>query len=212
MHVALGTGEQASFGTRPFDAEDAADPTELFQNWYSEAAKTEPNDPNAVALATAGAAGIPSVRMVLVKRVDQRGFSFYTNAGSRKGQDLEQNPRAAICFHWKTQRRQVRVQGVVHELPAQEVDDYFHTRPRRSQIGAAVSAQSRPLESRETLEAAALNFESRFRGEIPRPFYWSGYVLEPQTIEFWQDGEFRFHDRMVFRRTADGWDKVRLYP
>ena len=210
--MALGIAEQASFWTRAFDANNAADPVELFRNWYGGALKTEPADANAVALATASASGIPSVRMVLVKRIDKLGFSFYTNAESRKGQELQENPRAAMCFHWKTQRRQVRIEGHVHELSAEDADSYFHSRARRSQVGAAVSAQSRPLASRDELEASALAFEDRFPGEIPRPAFWKGYVLEPKSMEFWQDGAFRLHDRMLFTRSGSTWEKVRLYP
>jgi pyridoxamine 5'-phosphate oxidase len=150
--------------------------------------------------------------MVLMKRIYEEGFSFYTNAESQKGRELRENPRAAMCFHWKTQRRQVRVQGRVRELPVQEADKYFYSRARRSQIGAAVSAQSRPLESREKLERAAAEFAAQWPDEVSRPAYWRGYVLEPQQIEFWQDGAFRLHDRMLFSRAADGWQKVRLYP
>jgi pyridoxamine 5'-phosphate oxidase len=210
--VALEIQQEPFSGTRHFDAEDATDPIELFQIWMSEARRTEPNDPDAVALATASADGMPSVRMVLMKSIYRGGFSFYTNSESQKGRELRENPRAAMCFHWKTQRRQVRVEGRVHELPPQEADRYFHTRARRSQIGAAVSAQSSALESRELLERAAHQFEQQWPGEIPRPAYWRGYVLEPQRIEFWQDGAFRLHDRIVFSRTTAHWDKMRLYP
>lgn len=210
--MALAIAQEASFRARPFDAEQADDPIELFRIWYNEAVQTEPNDPNAVALATASASGVPSARMVLMKRLDQRGFSFYTNAESRKGKELSENPRAAMCFHWKTQRRQVCVQGVVSELPSDDADAYFHSRSRGSQIAAAVSAQSRPLESREKLERAALELDAHCSGEIPRPADWRGYVLAPESIEFWQDGAYRMHDRMVFVRTDKGWKATRLYP
>ena len=165
--------------------------------------KTEPNDPDAVSLATATADGVPSVRMVLMKRLDERGFSFYTNADSRKGSELLENPHAAMCFHWKTQRRQVRIAGVVRELPAQDADHYFHSRGRQSQIGALASAQSRPLESRAELEAAVRELTERYPGDVPRPEYWRGYVLEPQRIEFWQQGDDRLHDRIVFTREGN---------
>ena len=210
--MALAIAEGPFSETRHFDAEEATDPIELFQTWMSEAKLTEPNDPDAVALATVSSAGMPSVRMVLMKRIYQQGFSFYTNAESQKGCELKENPNAAMCFHWKTQRRQVRVQGRVREMPAQEADKYFHSRARRSQIGAAVSAQSRPLQSRKDLERAADELEREYPGEVPRPDYWRGYVLEPQRIEFWQDGAFRLHDRIVFSRSPNGWDKTRLYP
>lgn len=198
--------------TKHFDADEATDPLALVKRWLHEAAITEPNDPDAAALATSTPDGVPSVRMVLIKQVCERGFSFYTNAESRKGRELQANPRAAICFHWKTQRRQVRASGRVTELPPEEADRYFHTRSRRSQIGAAVSAQSRPLETRATLEGAADDFENRCPGVVPRPAYWRGYILEPEQIEFWQDGAFRLHDRMLFTRAGECWQKIRLYP
>lgn len=177
-----------------------------------EAIATELNDPDAVALATVSPDGMPSVRMVLMKRLDERGFSFFTNAESQKGRELRENPRAAMCFHWKTQRRQVRIEGEIRELPPEEADTYFHTRARRSQVGAAVSAQSRPLETRAALERAANEYEQQHPGVIPRPAYWRGYVLQPSTIEFWQEGAFRLHDRIVYLRTHGSWRKTRLYP
>jgi pyridoxamine 5'-phosphate oxidase len=195
-----------------FDAEGADDPFELFRVWMAAAAATEPNDPEAVALATASADGAPSVRMVLMKRLDARGFSFYTNAESHKGRELLANPRAAMCFHWKTQRRQVRVEGDVLQLPAEDADAYFHSRGRRSQIGAVASAQSRPLASRAELEASAAEIAQRYPGEVPRPDYWRGFCLVPRSIEFWQDGPDRLHDRIVFERNGEGWGKTRLYP
>jgi pyridoxamine 5'-phosphate oxidase len=201
---------------KPFDAEDAEDPLELFRIWLAEAARTELNDPEAVALATSTAGGNPSVRMVLMKRLDERGFSFYTNAESQKGRELLANPNAAMCFHWKTQRRQVRVAGTVSELPPDDADRYFHSRGRLSQIGALASQQSRSLESRAELEARTAAVAKQYPGEVPRPDYWRGYVLRPERIEFWQDGEGRLHDRMVFvsvgARADEGWTKTRLYP
>jgi pyridoxamine 5'-phosphate oxidase len=197
---------------RRFDAEDAVDPIALFEVWMSEAAKTEPNDPEAVALATANRDGAPSVRMVLMKRLDQRGFSFYTNAESQKGRELAENSPAAMCFHWKTQRRQVRIEGAVRELPDEDADAYFHSRGRVSQLGALASAQSRPLGSRAELESAVRELAARYPGEVPKPDYWRGYVLDPRRIEFWQDGESRLHDRVVFTRDAESWSKMRLYP
>ena len=195
-----------------FDAETAADPCLLFREWMDLAAATESNDPDAVALATATADGFPSVRMVLMKRLDERGFSFYTNSESQKGRELLENPQGAMCFHWKTQRRQVRVEGAVRELPKEDAEAYFHSRGRRSQIGAVASQQSRPLGSREALEAAAKSLAEEFPEAIPRPEYWRGFVLEPRKIEFWQDGADRLHDRVVFLRVADGWVKGRLFP
>jgi pyridoxamine 5'-phosphate oxidase len=195
-----------------FDAESALDPLELFGRWMEAAAGTEVNDPEAVALATANAEGHPSVRMVLMKGLDQRGFAFYTNAESRKGCELAENPWAAMCFHWKTQRRQVRVEGRVRELPAEDADDYFHSRGRRSQLGAVASAQSRRLGSRAELEARAAEAAERFPGEVMRPDYWRGYVLEPERVEFWQDGADRLHDRVVFVREGGGGARMRLFP
>jgi pyridoxamine 5'-phosphate oxidase len=190
----------------------AEDPLALFHLWLREAEKSEPNDPNAAALATATADGDPSVRMVLMKRADERGFCFFTNAESRKGVQLHENPRAAMCFHWKTLRRQVRVAGNVTELEAADVDAYFHSRSRTSQVGAAVSRQSRPLASREELEAKVRRFAEEHPGEVPRPAYWKGYCLYPERIEFWLDGPDRLHDRFLFTREAGDWKQIRLYP
>jgi pyridoxamine 5'-phosphate oxidase len=188
------------------------DPIALFRAWIQEAEATEPNDPNAVALATASREGLPSVRMVLMKRVDERGFAFYTNAESQKGLELAENPHAAMCFHWKSLRRQVRISGSVTELPAEDADEYFHSRSRLSQLGAAASAQSRVLESREVLEAKVRALEAEFPGEIRRPDYWRGYVLRAERIEFWQEGAGRLHDRYLFLRAEEGWRVERLFP
>jgi pyridoxamine 5'-phosphate oxidase len=195
-----------------FDAETAEEPIALFCDWLCAATETEPNDPNAMSLATATADGRPSVRIVLLKRVDQAGFAFYTNAESRKGAELEANPHAALCFHWKSLRRQVRVEGTVTELPGEDADAYFHSRSRGSQIGALASQQSRPLESRDRLEALAADLEEQYPGEVPRPAYWHGYLVRPESIEFWQDGAHRLHDRIVFTREGEGWRRTRLYP
>jgi pyridoxamine 5'-phosphate oxidase len=192
--------------------DSGSDPTALFRAWLNDAESGELNDPNAAALATASRDGMPNVRMVLVKRVDERGFSFFTNAESQKGAELAENPRAAMCFHWKSLRRQVRVLGPVEELSASEADEYFRSRSRLSQLGAVASAQSRVLESREVLEANVRRVDSEFPGEIPRPDYWKGYILRPQRIEFWQDGAGRLHDRFLYTRTADGWQVDRLFP
>ncbi len=189
-----------------------SDPFEWFALWLKEAEKSEPNDPNAAALATSTPDGHPSVRMVLIKRVDDRGFCFFTNAESKKGLELQSNPKAALCFHWKTLRRQVRVDGWVTELEAGEVDEYFHTRSRNSQIGAAVSHQSRPLESREELEAKFRKFAEQHPGEIPRPPYWCGFCIHPEQIEFWMQGDYRLHNRFLFTRESDRWERSRLYP
>ncbi len=193
-------------------ASQASDPLALFEVWYEEAKKSEPNDPNAVALATSTVDGKPSVRMVLMKPVRDRQFCFFTNAESRKGRQLAANPRAAMCFHWKSLRRQVRVEGTITELGASDVDAYFHSRSRQSQVGAAVSQQSRVLGSREELERMAREFAEAHDGEIPRPNHWRGFELHPVEIEFWIDGEFRLHDRFLFTRSEGGWDRVRLYP
>src|SRR6202789_711877 len=188
------------------------DPIATFRAWLKDAEAAEVNDPIAVALATASRDGTPSVRMVLMKRVDERGFAFYTNAESQKGVELAENPRAAMCFHWKSLRRQVRISGTVVELPARSEEDYFHSRTRLSQLAAVASAQSRVLESREALEARVRELGEEFPGEIPRPEYWKGYVLRPESIEFWQDGAGRMHDRFLFVRTEDGWRMDRLFP
>ena len=188
------------------------DPLELFQTWFSEAEASEPNDPNAVALATASKLGVPSVRMVLMKRVDERGFGFFTNEESEKGQQLGENPVAAMCFHWKSLRRQVRIEGEVTVMSSAEVDGYFHSRSRRSQLGAAVSAQSRLLASRALLERQVQEFDAAHPGEVPRPDYWKGYCLRADRIEFWIDGKDRLHDRYLFRRLGGGWEMERLYP
>src|ERR1700761_9515511 len=192
--------------------ESATDPITLFQRWLKDAEAREVNDPDAVALATSTRDGIPSVRMVLMKRVDNDGFRFYTNAGSQKGTELSENPRAAMCFHWKSVRRQVRVSGTVTELPAGDVDEYFHSRSRLSQLGAAASLQSRVLASREVLEARVKELEAEFPGEVSRPDYWRGYLLRPERIEFWKDGAGRLHDRFLFSRDGDAWRKERLFP
>lgn len=188
------------------------DPLGLFDAWLKEAEESEPNDANAAALATSTADGLPSVRMVLAKRVGDRRFCFFTNAESKKGRQLTENPKAALCFHWKTLRRQVRVEGTVSELEPSAVDAYFHSRSRASQIGAAVSDQSRILASREELEEKVREFGEAHPGKIPRPEYWRGFCLSPEQIEFWIDGADRLHDRFLFTRDGGGWEQVRLYP
>jgi pyridoxamine 5'-phosphate oxidase len=188
------------------------DPLIPFQQWLQEAESSEANDPNAVALATATADGFPSVRMVLLKRFDERGFCFFTNGESEKGKQLGQNPRAAMCFHWKTLRRQVRIEGSVTELPPADVDAYFHSRSRKSQIGAAVSQQSQPLASREVLEEEVRQFSEQHPDEVPRPPYWCGYCLYAERMEFWMDGPDRLHDRFLYTRESGHWKRNRLYP
>lgn len=194
-------------------AEQTTDPMALFQEWFALARAKEINDSDAVALATADGDGQPNARMVLLKGADERGFVFYTNSESQKGTELAANPRAALCFHWKSLRRQVRVQGAVAPIGEAESDAYFASRPRDSQVGAWASQQSRPLESRFALEKAVARYAAKFAvGEIPRPPYWMGFRLEPQRIEFWQDRPFRLHDRHVFTRAGSGWHQQWLYP
>lgn len=191
------------------------DPLALFADWYAEAEKSEPNDPSALTLATVGPDGTPSARMVLLKGYDSSGFVFYTNYESRKGRQLIEHPKAAMLFHWKSLRRQVRLEGPVSQTTAAEADAYFATRARGSQIGAWASEQSRPLESRFALEKRVAEFTARHVvGTIPRPPHWSGFRLQPTLIEFWQDGAFRLHDRLEYRRTAfEGpWSTRTLYP
>jgi pyridoxamine 5'-phosphate oxidase len=190
----------------------AADPIARYHEWLRQAEGSEPNDPNAAALATSTANGEPSVRMVLVKQADERGFCFFTNVESQKGIQLAENPRAALCFHWKTLRRQVRVAGTVTQLDSGEVDAYFHSRSRKSQMSAAVSAQSRPLGSREELVDKVHAFAQQHPGEIPRPPFWRGYRVRAERIEFWMDGADRLHDRILFTRDSDGWLRTPLYP
>ena len=189
------------------------DPTALFESWMAEAARSEPNDPNAVCLATATSDGRPSARMVLLKGVDRRGFVFYTNLESRKGGELAANPNAAMCFHWKTLQRSVRVEGVVEPVSAGEADAYYASRARGSRIGAWASRQSRPLEGRWALEKAVAEYTMKFGvGEIPRPPHWSGFRLLPARVEFWRDMPFRLHERRVFHRAGVGWEIETLYP
>ena len=195
-----------------FDAGNAVDPIALFGTWFELAKASELNDPNAMALATATADARPSVRMVLLKKVDAKGFTFFTNTQSQKGQELIANPHAALCFHWKSMRRQVRVEGAVESVSVADSDDYFHSRSRRSQIGAVASQQSRPLASRSDLEEKATELAAKYPGVIPRPEHWRGFLVVPERIEFWQDGADRLHDRIVFVRDGDVWGKVRLYP
>jgi pyridoxamine 5'-phosphate oxidase len=194
---------------------EKADPLALFADWYAEAQKSEPDVPDAMTLATVGPDGMPAARMVLLKGYDAEGFVFYTNTQSRKGEHLTSHPKAALLFHWKSLKRQVRLEGPVTPTTAVEADDYFGTRQRGSQIGAWASDQSRPLESRFALEKRVAEFTARHMiGKVPRPPHWSGFRLQPRLIEFWQDGAFRLHDRLEYRRTsADApWSTRTLYP
>ena len=196
------------------DLFDEGDPFALFAAWLGEATASEPNDPNAMALATVDETGMPDVRMVLLKGFERDGFVFYTNLESSKGRQLAAVPKAAVCFHWKSLRRQVRVRGPVEPVTPEEADAYFSTRARLSRIGAWASRQSRPLESRFALEKAVARYTARFAaGAIPRPPHWSGFRIAPQEIEFWRDGAFRLHDRVRFSRDmGEGWTKSRLFP
>ena len=195
------------------DLDNVVDPFALFAEWFGEAKSAEPNDPTAMALATVDADGMPNLRMVLLKGVEDGGFVFFTNFESNKGRELLANPKAALCFHWKSLRRQIRMRGPVEQVDKAEADTYFSTRPRGSRIGAWASKQSRPLESRFALEMAVASYAAKFAlGDIPRPDYWSGFRLTPVEIEFWKDGKFRLHDRVCFRRAGDGWERARLYP
>ena len=203
----------SEIGLTTGDFTEENEPYSLFGAWLADAEKSEPNDPNAVALATVDPAGLPNVRMVLLKGFDERGFVFYTNFESQKGQEIMSSHKAAMCFHWKSLRRQVRIRGDVEVVTEEEADAYYATRPRGSRIGAWASKQSRPLEGRFALEKAVAEFTARYAiGEIPRPAHWSGFRIKPVSLEFWHDRPFRLHDRMEFRRVNDGWQKVRMYP
>ena len=208
--------DQSSAATdAPQDFTEATDPLALFHAWMRDAEAAEPVDPEAMALATADAEGLPNVRMVLLKGADQRGFVFYTNRDSAKGNELGANAQAALLFYWKSLGRQIRLRGPVEPATDAEADAYFATRHRESRIGACASQQSRPLASRAALEAEVARLTAALgTGEIPRPSYWRGYRLVPLEIEFWRSGAFRLHDRIVFRRGAplQPWTRTRLYP
>jgi pyridoxamine 5'-phosphate oxidase len=189
------------------------DPFGQFASWFSEAQNTEPNDPNAMILATATASAKPSARTVLLKAWDERGFVFYTNLESRKSAELKQNPAAALLFYWKILHRQVRIEGDISLVDDAEADAYYASRPRLSRLGAWASAQSRPLPDRATFEAKLAAYEKQFPGEdIPRPPFWSGWRLKPDYFEFWQDQQYRLHDRLTFTRAGTDWEPGRLYP
>ncbi|RYC15379.1 pyridoxamine 5'-phosphate oxidase [Ciceribacter ferrooxidans] len=197
------------------DFTEENEPFTLFGTWLKDAEASENNDPNAVALATVDENGLPNVRMVLLKEFDTRGFVFYTNFESQKGREILGQKKAAMCFHWKSLRRQVRLRGEVEVVSDEEADIYYRSRPLGSRIGAWASKQSRPLESRFALEKAVAEYTARYAlGDIPRPPYWSGFRIKPVSIEFWHDRKFRLHDRIEFRReTVDSpWTKVRMYP
>jgi pyridoxamine 5'-phosphate oxidase len=197
------------------DFTEESEPFHLFAEWLKDAGEQEINDPNAVAVASVDEFGMPSVRMVLLKDFDEHGFVFFTNFESRKGRELLGQGKAAMCFHWKSLRRQVRIRGLVEVVSDAEADDYYESRPRGSRIGAWASKQSRPLESRFALEKAVAEYTARYAiGTIPRPPHWSGFRIQPLTIEFWHDRPFRLHDRVEFRRedVTGEWEKVRMYP
>jgi pyridoxamine 5'-phosphate oxidase len=191
------------------------DPFELFAEWLKEAEDREPNDATAMALASVDESGLPDVRMILLKGHDERGFVFYTNVESAKGRELSAQPKAAAVFHWKSLRRQVRVRGPISQVSDAEADAYFNSRALQSRLSACASDQSRPLDSRATLEARVKTLAERYKdGVVPRPAHWSGFRIMPLAIEFWQDGAFRMHDRVQFTRGAVGkaWKRQRLYP
>lgn len=197
------------------DDQSGENPFLLFNEWLSEAHESELNDPDAMAIATVDGDGLPNVRMVLMRRFDERGFCFFTNLESQKGEEILGQKKAAAVFHWKSLRKQIRIRGPVELVSDEEADEYYNTRPRGSRIGAHASKQSRPLESRFALEKEVAKYTAKFNvGEIPRPQYWSGFRIKPLSIEFWNDGQFRLHDRMRFDRKTleDDWDTVKLYP
>jgi pyridoxamine 5'-phosphate oxidase len=195
------------------DITDTKDPIALFQEWLGEAEAQESLNPNAMALATATPDGRPSVRMVLLKGVDERGFVFYTNAESRKGLELDTNAYASLCFYWKSLRRQVRIDGAVSVVSDQDADAYFDTRDRGARIGAWASTQSRPMEGRFDLEKNIAKYAAKFNvGPVPRPAYWRGYRVSPDAMEFWVERRSRLHDRWVYHRGDDGWTTERLFP
>lgn len=208
----MDTAESAK-SERPAARAPAQEPIVRFGEWLAEAEAGEPNDPSAMALATTTADGSPSVRMVLLRGFDARGFVFYTNLESRKGDELAGNPRAALCFHWKSLKRQVRVEGRVESVSPEEANAYFASRARGSQIGAWASDQSRPMASRFDLEKRVAKFAAKFgTGAVPRPEHWSGFRVVPEAIEFWRERRFRLHERIVYIRSGDGWTTARLFP
>lgn len=191
---------------------NASDPIDLFSDWLAAARETEFSDPNAMSLATVDENGLPDVRVVLLKGLDKDGFVFYSNAQSAKGEQLK-NPKAALCFHWKTQKRQVRVRGPISEVSDAEADAYFARRARGSRVGAWASDQSRPVTDRQVMVNRVAEMNMKFKdSEVPRPPHWKGWRVAPEHIEFWQDGAFRLHDRIVFEPSGAGWNKTRLYP
>ncbi len=213
MHIGSILHNMSDIGLTTGDFTEESEPFALFATWLKDAEASEINDPNAVALATVDADGLPNVRMVLLKGFDVRGFVFYTNFESQKGQEILGQKKAAMCFHWKSLRRQVRLRGEVEVVSDAEADEYYESRPLGSRIGAWASKQSRPLEGRFALEKAVAEYTAKYAiGNVPRPPHWSGFRIIPSSIEFWHDRKFRLHDRIEFRRDGDGWSKVRMYP
>ena len=193
---------------------DLNNPIDLFNKWFSEAEKTEINDPNAVAVATSDRENQPNVRMVLLKGISDKGFVFYTNFKSKKGEEIKYNLKASMCFHWKSLRRQVRVLGLVEEVTNQEADEYYNSRPYKNKIGAWASQQSAVLDKRETFLTKVKEFEKKYedKKKVPRPQYWSGWRVLPKEIEFWLDGEGRIHERLLYTKKNKAWEKKLLYP
>ena len=193
---------------------DLNNPIDLFNKWFSEAEKTEINDPNAVAVATSDRENQPNVRMVLLKGISDKGFVFYTNFKSKKGEEIKYNLKASMCFHWKSLRRQVRVLGLVEEVTNQEADEYYNSRPYKNKIGAWASQQSAVLDKRETFLTKVKEFEKKYedKKQVPRPPHWSGWRVLPKEIEFWLDGEGRIHERLLYTKKNKAWEKKLLYP
>lgn len=213
MHIGSILHNMSDIGLTTGDFTEVSEPFALFATWLKDAEASEINDPNAVALATVDEDGLPNVRMVLLKGFDARGFVFYTNFESQKGQEILGQKKAAMCFHWKSLRRQIRLRGEVEVVSDAEADEYYQSRPLGSRIGAWASKQSRPLEGRFALEKAVAEYTAKYAlGNVPRPPHWSGFRIIPSSIEFWHDRKFRLHDRIEFRRDGDGWSKVRMYP
>jgi pyridoxamine 5'-phosphate oxidase len=210
MDLAALRAEYALGGLHESDL--APDPTSMFRTWIAEAAASGMHEPNAMVLATASAVGVPSCRMVLLKGVDEGGFRFFTNLGSRKGSELSANPHCSLLFPWHPLERQVRIDGVAEELAREDVTAYFATRPRGAQLGAWASRQSRVVRSREELDEEFAAMEERFPDEVPLPDWWGGYVVVPEAVEFWQGRPGRMHDRLVYRREGDRWRTERLAP
>ena len=194
--------------------QDIANPIDLFKNWFSEAEKTEINDPNAVALATSDENNQPNVRMVLLKGLSDDGFVFYTNLESKKGLELKKNLKASLCFHWKSLRRQIRVLGLVEQVTKKEADDYYNSRPYKNRIGAWASSQSKVMDKRENFLEKVKEFENKYNDQksVPRPPHWSGWRVIPHEIEFWLDGEGRIHERLLYKKTKQKWEQKLLYP